>query len=301
MQFSNKSTHAGPFHVSKPQIHNPIFTPSIRSVMPVSPLKVRNAAAVDKSPCSPIVCLTEDLRADLPPELSRIYDLVEPVELGRGSFARIRHICLKDRPSIHLALKSMEKKPLQERCMIEQAIREVEFQQKASTHPNIVYMCDVFEDVSHIHMVLEFCSLGNLTSYRYPLPQSTVLSVLSQMASALRYLHDTLRVVHRDIKPDNILVASKEPNLLVKLTDFGWCAPLFGPPLVGKAGSMAFMAPEVACGGFHGTPCDLWSLGMTLRALLNGDILNFEHKCMLSPIPSQRPTAAQLAYKFPKN
>lgn len=300
MQFSNKSTLAGPFHVSKPQIYNPIFTPSIRSVMPISPLKVSKSSSVEKSPKSPIICLTEDLEADLPCEISSIYELVQQDELGRGSFARIRHIRLKGKPSIQLALKSMEKRPLQERCMTDQAIREVEFQQKASTHPNIVYMCDVFEDISHIHMVLEYVPFGNLASYRY-LSQSTVLSILSQIASALRYLHDILRVVHRDVKPDNILVSSREPHFQVKLTDFGWCAPLFGPPLVGKAGSMAFMAPEVACGGFHGPPCDVWSLGMTLRALLNGEILNFEHKAMLSPIPSQRPTAAQLAFKFPKN
>jgi calcium/calmodulin-dependent protein kinase I len=106
-------------------------------------------------------------------------------------------------------------------------------------------------------------------------------------------------VVHRDIKPDNILVAAKEPDFLVKLTDFGWCAPLSGQALLGKAGSVAFMAPEVSLGGVHGSPCDIYSLGLTLQVLLSGGFLNSDHRRMLSFSQALRPTAAQLAFKFP--
>ena len=70
--------------------------------------------------------------------------------------------------------------------------------------------------------------------------------------------------------------------------------------VMGKAGSLEYMAPEVACGGFHSSPCDIWSLGKTLITVLNGGWLNVEHREMLSILPMQRPTAAQLCWKFQK-
>jgi serine/threonine protein kinase len=280
----------------------PIPSCSSRSspVLRTSQISLRASPPKQQQSPSTHVCLTEELQARLPTELSRIYELVNTKELGRGSFARIRHIRLKNSHT-ELALKSIEKRPLYDRCMSEQAIREVEFQQRASSHRNIVFMCDVYEDTTHIHMVLEYCPFSHLGHLPQPLSGREALSVLSQMSSALSYLHDVIGVAHRDVKPDNILIMEKQPALILKLTDFGWCAPLSGAKLFGKAGSAAYMAPEVISGGYHGASCDVWSLGVTLKVLLGGKYLNTDHKSMVQVYPSQRPTSEFLASKYLKN
>ena len=100
-------------------------------------------------------------------------------------------------------------------------------------------------------------------------------------------------------KPENILISSINP-IQVKLTDFGWCAllPNNGLPLTGKAGTPQYMSMELSCGGPHGPPCDIYSLGVTLSVLLQGKLLNSYHQSMLSPLPNIRPTAAKLIAEF---
>ena len=81
--------------------------------------------------------------------------------------------------------------------------------------------------------------------------------MLTQQLQALEYLH-SINTTHRDVKPDNILVASRSPRLLTKLCDFGFSttAKFFGRPF----GTALYIAPEAVRG-----PCnnlvDIWALG----------------------------------------
>ena len=90
-------------------------------------------------------------------------------------------------------------------------------------HPNIVKIYDVFEDQDEYHSVLEYCEGMSLSKREEPLSEKQIAIVLRQVLRALNYMHHTLKLAHRDIKAENVLFKSKDPNdLTVKLCDFGF-------------------------------------------------------------------------------
>ena len=98
---------------------------------------------------------------------------------------------------------------------------------------------------------------------------------VAEISLALEYLHCTLGVVHRDLKPDNVLIDQQGH---IKLTDFGLSvfglAPgddaYDGDEPQAKVGTPDYMSPEVLLGETHGPPVDLWALGCLSFELLTG-------------------------------
>jgi serine/threonine protein kinase len=89
----------------------------------------------------------------------------------------------------------------------------------------------------------------------------------------LRALHEELRVVHRDVKPANLLL---DHSGAVKVADFGVAFTLpeaadVRTGAMGQAGSIAYMAPECIRGEPNGSPGDIWALGVTLLELAGGE------------------------------
>jgi len=97
------------------------------------------------------------------------------------------------------------------------------------------------------------------------LPLEKVLSITAQMAEALRYAA-SLGVVHRDVKPGNIIL---KPNGIAKLADFGCAIPVSQMGAV-VAGSLAYMSPEQLEGEALDARSDIYSLGAVLYRLLTG-------------------------------
>lgn len=92
--------------------------------------------------------------------------------------------------------------------------------------------------------------------------------------STLHYVH-TAGVVHRDVKPENLLLESRADDSLLKLADFGLAACVKGSkntdaPLRDVVGSPYYIAPEVLTGRGYGRAADLWSCGAVLYMLLSG-------------------------------
>ena len=118
-------------------------------------------------------------------------------------------------------------------------------------HPNIVQLIDAFTTNDKVCFVMEYCSGGELTAYLSEngrLPESEVYSIACQMIEAIRYCHNS-KVVHRDLKLENILFSSNSRNQ-IKIVDFG-IAGIFGPNNHGErsdAGSLLYLAPEVLSG-----------------------------------------------------
>jgi len=85
----------------------------------------------------------------------------------------------------------------------------------------------------------------------------------------LRYLHSKARIIHRDIKSDNILLSMDGH---VKLTDFGMCTGLDDetPWRHAKAGTPSWMAPEMAAGKRYTANVDVWSLGIVILEMIDG-------------------------------
>ena len=279
--------------------------------------------------------------------LERDYDLncgeLGSKILGHGASSTVRlatHRRTRNKVAVKCILKHEVLRSLTHKGTRKSTLDEYEILSCLSgsnRHENIIDLIDVYETESEIHLVLQYCAGGELfdaIQKRHggsnresffdinmdmtPLIQTRTLSayseaqaarIASQLLSALAFLH-ARDIVHRDVKPENILLVSNdEDNLTVKLTDFGLARMLrnqdhdisstrtcahtnthtltkethgihspLTPPSKGRSraysrvGSDYYAAPEMSFGGGKGydSAVDMYSLGVTLYILLCG-------------------------------
>lgn len=158
------------------------------------------------------------------------------------------------------------------------AIREISLL-KELPHPNIVHLKDVVHTESKLYLIFEYLDHDlkrHMEARGTPLPPQAVKSYLYQMLSGLTFCH-THRVLHRDLKPQNILI---ERDGTLRLADFG-LARAFGLPIktyTHEVVTLWYRAPEILMGSRqYSTPVDIWSLGCIFaemaqkRPLFSGD------------------------------
>jgi len=142
------------------------------------------------------------------------------------------------------------------------------------SHHNIVRVYDVGEDNGINYIVMEYIhgqSLKKTINEKAPFDSVTTLSVAMQIASALSHAHKH-HVVHRDIKPQNILVAV---DGTVKVTDFGIARAATSNTYaadVNAMGSVHYFSPEQARGGYVNEKSDIYSLGITMYEMATGHV-----------------------------
>src|SRR4029450_7918714 len=160
-----------------------------------------------------------------------------------------------------------ERRPAQARVM-----REARAAARLN-HPGAVTLYDVVQDQGGTFIVMELveaATLADLVQAQGPLAPERVAELGRQLASALEAAHG-VGIVHRDVKPGNVMVAA---DGRVKLADFG-IASLQGDPQLTSTGlvigSPAYMAPEQARGEASGPPADFWGLGATLFYAVEGE------------------------------
>jgi serine/threonine protein kinase len=140
-------------------------------------------------------------------------------------------------------------------------------------HPNAISVYDVAEEDGQPWLVMEYLpskSLSTVLSERGPLPPHEVARIGSHVAAALAAAHSA-GIVHRDIKPGNVLLGD---DGTVKITDFGISRATGDVTVTATgmlAGTPAYLAPEVAKGYDPGPPSDVFSLGSTLYAAVEGE------------------------------
>ncbi|KAI6187980.1 Kinase domain protein [Aphelenchoides besseyi] len=156
---------------------------------------------------------------------------------------------------------------------------------KKLRHPNIVTLIEVLDDPNdnYLYMVFEYVERRSLLELptENPLDEETAWKYFRDTLKGLEYLHFQ-KIVHRDIKPSNLLLSETD---CVKIADFGVSCEFEGIDafLTGTAGAPAFMAPEALTGMFalnkilklefySGRAQDIWSLGITLYALVYGKV-----------------------------
>ncbi|MFF8425716.1 protein kinase [Streptomyces sp. NPDC016566] len=141
-------------------------------------------------------------------------------------------------------------------------------------HPNVVRVYDVVDEGQRLWIVMELVtgrSLERIMTEEGPLSPRETARIGLGLVAALRQVHAG-GVLHRDIKPGNVLVETGAGRVV--LTDFGIAAIQDAKALtmVGMlVGSPDYMAPERISGRRQGPPSDLWSLGATLSAALAGN------------------------------
>ncbi|XP_077469471.1 cyclin-dependent kinase 1 [Stigmatopora argus] len=160
------------------------------------------------------------------------------------------------------------------------AVREVSLLQELK-HPNVVRLLDVLMQESRLYLIFEFLSmdlkkyLDSIPSGKYMDPM-LVKSYLYQILEGIYFCH-CRRVLHRDLKPQNLLIDNKG---VIKLADFG-LARAFGVPVrvyTHEVVTLWYRAPEVLLGSpRYSTPVDVWSAGTifaelaTKKPLFQGD------------------------------
>lgn len=205
-------------------------------------------------------------------------DYVKIEKIGEGTYG----VVYKGRHKKTNRLVALKKIRLEseEEGVPSTAIREISLL-KELQHPNIVGLEDVLMQENKLYLVFEFLSM-DLKRYMDTIPSGQfmdkmlVKSYTYQIIQGILFCHRR-RVLHRDMKPQNLLIDNKG---VIKLADFG-LARAFGIPVrvyTHEVVTLWYRAPEILLGSQrYSTPVDIWSIGcifaemVTKRPLFHGD------------------------------
>eukprot|EP00939_MAST-03C_sp_MAST-3C-sp1_P000238 g238.t1 len=196
--------------------------------------------------------------------------------LGKGNFGIVRlskHKLSGEKVAIKLYDKS---KFNRDRTMRKQLNDECILMAKMN-HPNVTRLFETFSTQRRIYMVMEYVSGGSLIQHmrtRYAgraMPEKVAWRLFPPLFKGLNHIH-RLKVCHRDIKLDNILLDCS--GSILKFTDFGFSTHIKDPEKDRQrlfCGTPAYMAPEIIRGGsYRGFPVDIWAMGVVLYAVVCG-------------------------------
>ena len=200
------------------------------------------------------------------------YRLVSP--LGSGGMGAV-WLAVDDVLGRQVAVKEFAPPPqvteTEADMLRERTLREAQTAARLS-HPNVVRIYDVVQDGSRPWIVMELIrarSLRDITQEDGPLDPEHAARVGLQVLAALIAAHE-LGILHRDVKPSNVLI---DDDGRVVLADFGIARADDSPTLTATGmivGSPSYISPERARGERGGAGADLWSLGATLYAAVEG-------------------------------
>lgn len=190
--------------------------------------------------------------------------------LGEGHFGKV--LLAKDRRTREkFAVKVIRKDntELRAQTLIQ---RELDILRLVN-HQNVVRLYDLFDTQDKLYFVLEYMSGGALyevlSAHNVHFSEERASCILKNILQGLSYLH-AKGIVHRDVKPENILTTAKQWPFTSKLADFGLSNFLDTGALESKVGTPYFCAREVVTNETYGTKADLWSLGVVAYEMLSG-------------------------------
>lgn len=220
----------------------------------------------------------------LPDERScfdRIYQVGE--KLGQGSCGQVYSasprvsFCGHQRDCAVKVLNVMSRgtRMMDDVQLLRSARKEAMIWQNLGRHDHCVQLFEAFHEVTGQYMmVMErcFCSLSDFLMRSRDTPMREVQRMLQEMLLGLQYVH-MLRIVHRDINPDNTLLGGPLART-VKLADFGSAVRLpRNGHLTGMVGTIPYISPEALSGRGHTEKTDVWSFAATAYMVLYGDFV----------------------------
>ncbi|KAL6483075.1 hypothetical protein MHYP_G00079470 [Metynnis hypsauchen] len=209
------------------------------------------------------------------PHTKRVGSYLVGKMINKGSFAKVMegmHISTGEKVAIKVIDK---KKARQDSYVLKNMKREPRIHQMIR-HPNIVLLLETLETENCYYMAMELCSGGDLMDRiceRKRLEEREVRRYTRQILSAVDHLH-THGIVHRDLKIENFLL---DEHNNIKIVDFGLSNTLkvdsLSPELLNtQCGSPAYAAPELLAHRKYGPKVDVWSVGVSMFAMLTGTL-----------------------------
>ncbi|KAF8573810.1 Pkinase-domain-containing protein [Ramaria rubella] len=238
------------------------------------------------------------------PEDDEVKPYVISQEIGKGSFATV-YKGYHQTSHQPVAIKAVSRSILTSK-LLENLKSEIDILKQLS-HKHITLLTDIVHSPTHIHLIMEYCAGGDLSQYIkrrgrvdglqyspspdapvtfYPHPRSggleerCVRCFLRQLARALKFLRSR-NLIHRDIKPQNLLLAPAGPAdyargqplgvPILKVADFGFARILPSSMMAETlCGSPLYMAPEILRYEKYDAKADLWSVGAVLYEMSVG-------------------------------
>ncbi|KAK4570419.1 hypothetical protein LTR86_002499 [Recurvomyces mirabilis] len=196
----------------------------------------------------------------------------EPLRcLGKGAFGTV-HLVKQQASGRLFAQKQFKKATLTvHKRMIEQTRTERTILESVNRHPFVVKLYYAFQDHEKLYLILEYAQGGELFTHlamERMFTEEVAAFYMAEMILALEHLHHNVRVIYRDLKPENCLLDA-EGHLL--LTDFGLSKVALEDERADSIlGTIEYMAPEVIIGQGYDFTVDWWSLGAIGFDLLTG-------------------------------
>ncbi|WP_026689950.1 Stk1 family PASTA domain-containing Ser/Thr kinase [Alteribacter aurantiacus] len=225
--------------------------------------------------------------------LSQRYKILKLIGGGGMADVYLAHDIILDRD---VAVKVLKNQFSQDNDFIRRFRREAEAASSLS-HPNVVNIYDVGEEDNLYYIVMEYVDGPTLKQYineQDGLKVDVAVRIMKDLSSAIAHAHLN-RIIHRDIKPHNILIG---PDGTPKITDFGIARAISEATITHTnsiLGSVHYLSPEQARGGHVTYKSDIYSLGIVLYEMLAGQVpfngdtaVSIAIKHLQTPLPSIR-------------
>ena len=216
-------------------------------------------------------------------DITQFYEVQK--KIGEGAYGKIYKVRNKQSGDIR-AMKQVTKTKIQDMGKFQDEIKIL----STVDHPNIVRLFEVIEDDKYYNLIQELCTGGELLTraQKNQLKEKDIARIFYQIMSGVAYIHG-IGIVHRDLKLENVLFSTEEPNSPIKIIDFGFSVfmgknnemskekesesqdPKKGgfKRLKSKVGTLYYISPEIIKGNYD-EKCDIWACGVILYILLCG-------------------------------
>ena len=216
-------------------------------------------------------------------DITQFYEVQK--KIGEGAYGKIYKVRDKQSGDIR-AMKQVTKAKIQDMGKFQDEIKILSM----VDHPNIVRLFEVIEDDKYYNLIQELCTGGELLTraQKNQLKEKDIARIFYQIMSGVAYIHG-IGIVHRDLKLENVLFSTEDPNSPIKIIDFGFSV-LIGKNnevnkekesenqdpkkgglkrLKSKVGTLYYISPEIIKGNYD-EKCDIWACGVILYILLAG-------------------------------
>ncbi|KAL0966124.1 hypothetical protein UPYG_G00291200 [Umbra pygmaea] len=202
-----------------------------------------------------------------------VYKVVPDKELGRGKFAVVKR-CVEKSTGTLYAAKFLRKRRKGQDCRSE-VLHEVAVLELTDPSHRIITLHQVYETPTEMVLVLEYAAGGEIfdrcvAEGDEAFTQDEVKQIMRQILEGLAFLHRN-RIVHLDLKPQNIMLTCVRPLGDIKIVDFGLSRRLCqNQELREIMGTPEYVAPEILNYEPISTATDMWSIGVLVYVMLTG-------------------------------